>query len=599
MKFPKVSHLLLALSSCTLVNASLEHKSEMDGSTDTLVLNLASNQKLPSIRGRMLFLDRKPKMVDWIDISASKLKHPSIRGRINAAQTERHLKTDLEALRNDNHRELTLDYSFGENGHVPTDELFQPVPEFEFNYGSSLEPSAGPSLAPSTIPSLEPSAGPSLAPSTIPSLEPSATSSSTHTTAYVSYLDMNSKLVSYVDHGSCGPRGDDAVADLSICPDGRAHVVKSLPWSNWEVVHTDIHNCDYFEVTAYECADDTQSPLVSYLFDTRSPLVSYVDHGNCGPRGDDAVADFSECIDGEAHVVKSLPFSNWEIVYTDIHNCDYFAVTVYECTIGSTCEQNNAPINVRKLGKQIGEKEKAYLTGFIAMKIPRLNSNHSKATRCAKNWLRNLQDEELREYYAMISFMHKKNPKKYDSKFFKNRNVQQVRDVLVAETEKKTEAEYKDEFDLKSRPITELLDLWYYERVVPLTKMRASPKSSHLTPFNINEIQQKWTNYDGDLDNLQNHHKCKDSMIEFLNAVNYNDPVLKALTEYAVVRTKTWLEQKGTICCPINAKTEDCESDDHHPCGEDNQGISCSLDHLCWCWPPKTDDFFGPVDDGT
>ena len=66
-------------------------------------------------------------------------------------------------------------------------------------------------------------------------------------------FDPKSPLTSYIDHRACGPRGDDAKADTSACPDGRAMVIKKQRWGGAEVIHTDVDGCEYFAYTIYEC----------------------------------------------------------------------------------------------------------------------------------------------------------------------------------------------------------------------------------------------------------------------------------------------------------------------------------------------------------
>ena len=71
-------------------------------------------------------------------------------------------------------------------------------------------------------------------------------------------FDPKSPLTSYIDHRACGPRGDDAKADTSACPDGRAMVIKKQGIEKdadgrWEVIHTDVDGCEYFAYTIYEC----------------------------------------------------------------------------------------------------------------------------------------------------------------------------------------------------------------------------------------------------------------------------------------------------------------------------------------------------------
>ena len=66
-------------------------------------------------------------------------------------------------------------------------------------------------------------------------------------------FDPKSPLTSYIDHRACGPRGDDAKADTSACPDGWAMVIKKQRWGGAEVIHTDVDGCEYFAYTIYEC----------------------------------------------------------------------------------------------------------------------------------------------------------------------------------------------------------------------------------------------------------------------------------------------------------------------------------------------------------
>eukprot|EP00662_Eupelagonemidae_sp_cell21_P019564 gene19564-biopygen31693 len=68
-------------------------------------------------------------------------------------------------------------------------------------------------------------------------------------------------------------------------------------------------------------------------FDPASTLVSYVDRGNCGPRGDDANADLSQCRNG-SFIVREVPFIYTYDVVASYNGCDYFAYTVYESVTG-------------------------------------------------------------------------------------------------------------------------------------------------------------------------------------------------------------------------------------------------------------------------
>ena len=63
-----------------------------------------------------------------------------------------------------------------------------------------------------------------------------------------------------MDNGACGPRGDDASADLSQCAYGIDLVCK-IAFDSYKVVAT-INGCDYFAITSYKCLD-TRIPTSS------------------------------------------------------------------------------------------------------------------------------------------------------------------------------------------------------------------------------------------------------------------------------------------------------------------------------------------------
>jgi len=214
-------------------------------------------------------------------------------------------------------------------------------------------------------------------------------------------FDPSSSLVSYIDNGSCGPRGDDAQADLSQCSNGWIQG-KHVPLNNYQVVAT-IDGCDYYTYTIYQCEEayvklndgdkcksgritdeGTCKKAADFLdlkyahtwhgphdvvgcihandgrdlvyfntaleatgsnkkyaeicshngdgvskFDPSSSLVSYIDNRSCGPRGDDAKADLSQCSNGYIKV-EHVPLNNYQVVAT-IDGCDYYAYTIYQC----------------------------------------------------------------------------------------------------------------------------------------------------------------------------------------------------------------------------------------------------------------------------
>jgi len=135
-----------------------------------------------------------------------------------------------------------------------------------------------------------------------------------------SMFDPKSSLVTYHDHKSCGPRGDDAQADLSQCALGY-DIAKEGKSVDWKVLAT-IDGCEYYGYTVYEC----KGP-----FDPTSSLVTYHDRNSCGPRGDDAQADLSQCgFWGHHDIIKEGKFDDWKVLAT-INGCEYFSYTVYKC----------------------------------------------------------------------------------------------------------------------------------------------------------------------------------------------------------------------------------------------------------------------------
>lgn len=90
-------------------------------------------------------------------------------------------------------------------------------------------------------------------------IEPSTTTASPTTKAF----DPTSTLTSYWDVGACGPRGDDAKADLSQCPQGHI-VLKQVANNNYAVAAT-ISGCDYFAYTVYECKATTAATTTAAI----------------------------------------------------------------------------------------------------------------------------------------------------------------------------------------------------------------------------------------------------------------------------------------------------------------------------------------------
>jgi len=76
--------------------------------------------------------------------------------------------------------------------------------------------------------------------------------------------------------------------------------------------------------------DDEEDEEVNSIFDPKSSLVTYHDHKSCGPRGDDAQADLSQCGFWGHYIKKEGKFDDWKVLAT-INGCEYFSYTVYTC----------------------------------------------------------------------------------------------------------------------------------------------------------------------------------------------------------------------------------------------------------------------------
>jgi hypothetical protein len=93
-------------------------------------------------------------------------------------------------------------------------------------------------------------------PSTQPYWDESTSECTTQSTCSASStFDPTSTFVAYADHGSCGPRGNDAKATAS-CASGEA--LKWIPESTVSMdryrVKASVAGCNYFGWTTYECA---------------------------------------------------------------------------------------------------------------------------------------------------------------------------------------------------------------------------------------------------------------------------------------------------------------------------------------------------------
>jgi len=144
-------------------------------------------------------------------------------------------------------------------------------------------------------------------------------------------FDPSSTLTSYADRYTCGPRGDDAKANLTQCSNGYT-IVKDVPNVGYKVV-AELDGCEYFSYTIYQC-----KPLSP--FNPSSTLTSYTDRDTCGPRGDDAKANLTQCSNGYT-IVKDEPNVGYKVV-AEINGCEYFSYAIYQCKIACTESDNDA-----------------------------------------------------------------------------------------------------------------------------------------------------------------------------------------------------------------------------------------------------------------
>jgi len=154
-------------------------------------------------------------------------------------------------------------------------------------------------------------------------------------------FDPASTITAYNARSDCGPRGQNAGADIRqrFCPHGAVVVkedtgrITDKPVSEWNTVAI-IDGCEYVYYRVYECLSETES--MKYPFDPSSTLAQYTDRGICGPRGNGAQADLSQCIYGGTVVKEvngSIPgahWNQWDIV-TTINGCGYLRYWIFEC----------------------------------------------------------------------------------------------------------------------------------------------------------------------------------------------------------------------------------------------------------------------------
>lgn len=137
-------------------------------------------------------------------------------------------------------------------------------------------------------------------------------------------FEPTSSLASYQDEGSCGPRGDDALANLKRCKYGSRIVLEEENENH--KVKASINGCKYYAYTVHECRLRDALPVP---FEPASIMVEYQDEGECGPRGDDAKAYVQFCRYGTETVVKEENENH--MIKASVDGCNYYAYSVHRC----------------------------------------------------------------------------------------------------------------------------------------------------------------------------------------------------------------------------------------------------------------------------
>jgi len=124
--------------------------------------------------------------------------------------------------------------------------------------GSTPSPTENPTQNPTSAPTPSPTQNPTQSPTSAPTPSPTQNPTQNPTSAPTVLFNPNSTLTTYTDQGSCGPRGDDAVADTNQCTNG-FHQKFHAPWNSWICVAT-INGCCYYEFIVYECNASSPTP---------------------------------------------------------------------------------------------------------------------------------------------------------------------------------------------------------------------------------------------------------------------------------------------------------------------------------------------------
>ena len=147
-----------------------------------------------------------------------------------------------------------------------------------------------PSSAPSVVPSGQPSA--------IPSAQPSAVPSSTPSDGLVYWLTTN--RTTYIDEGVCGPRGDDAVADMSPCRNG--HTLEFSFEGTQAEPFLDVNGCNYSLILYHECIPDYMSQITTMTLQKQVTLPD--------PMPVDGSAEYIALVEGFRDEIENAILAN-------------------------------------------------------------------------------------------------------------------------------------------------------------------------------------------------------------------------------------------------------------------------------------------------
>ena len=81
---------------------------------------------------------------------------------------------------------------------------------------------------------------------------------------------LTTSMTTYIDEGVCGPRGDDAVADLSPCRNG--HTIEYSFEGTQAEPFLDVNGCNYSLIVYHECIPDHMSQITTLTLQKKVTL---------------------------------------------------------------------------------------------------------------------------------------------------------------------------------------------------------------------------------------------------------------------------------------------------------------------------------------